>query len=53
MLNLLKDEIKKEASSITKIPEANTTFTTLSKFASSVAIELHRYKREIGRMSKE
>ena len=31
-------QFKKEASGITKIPEANTTFTTLSKFASSVLL---------------
>lgn len=38
MINLLKDEIKKEVSGISKIPEANITFTTLSKFASSVLL---------------
>ena len=31
-------QIKKEAPSITKLPEANITFTTLSKFACSVLL---------------
>ena len=37
-IKILNDANKKEASSITKILEANTTITTLSKFASSVLL---------------